>query len=1324
MNVRATIAICLLSTVWSMTLHAQPPTNGLIAHWPFSGNANDATGNGHNGTLLGGPTSTTDRFRQTGSAYLFDGVDDKIRVPHHANLNPGSAFSISVWVLSCGEHEIWKWIIAKHDQAPQVDPPFAGYSVFMNTGGNIAASHRNSGIYTQSPEIAYDGKWHHIVFSFSISASSASTYLYIDDSLIETKVNLLTGNHALNDNDLYIGWDEVDPGNYKYFPGKIDDVRLYNRLLSATEVSQLYHENNWPTLPEQEFSLSVSPQSSTTICRGDTAFVQLAGVADRFAVSPGDGVTGTLPGTIRLSPATTTTYRFQAFLYTGDAPCLDSLVESEEVTITVTDPPALNTSAIYACRGDTVTLAGATTGGTPPYRWTWTPRAGLNDSAAERPRVVVTDNIEYRVVVVDANGCRDTALVPITMLERPDATITVGGVSSDTAYFCRGTSGIALAAEGSGGNAPYRFTWSGPNLDRTDSAHVLANPAATTTYIVEVNDGAGLCEGYDTIVVVPTEAPVAKAGDDIALCAGESATLGTAMSGPLRFIWSPSDGLDNPSIAQPTANPSATTTYTLRVTDTLTGCFSEDQIEVKVSDVRVDATATSLDFGALDGCRSDSVQTLRLNNAGASDGIVTSWRSDINGLSVLGSNTNVPANGVVDVQIRFAPSASGTYNGKLILYIGPCDDSIIVDITGSKEQSSLGLDLGAIDFGNAPNCDLLPRDTIITITNSGGDATIDPAIISAPWSVISPSLPASLSAGQTLQLTLRYAPAAAGIFTDELRLPFTSGACRDTLRVALNGTVEDAALQSSMSTVDLGILDGCTSERDTAIELTNPSSFAITITSASLPAGYTLIESTPITIPAGGSRTIRVRFTPSSIGVAGGAMVLNYLPCGKSLSIDLTSEKRGVTFTMIDTLDFGELVSCTGSSSSLPLSILLNSAGTGDGSITSVAVSGAFTTDITNGTPLLDGQALNGNVTFTPTSLGASAGEIILRLEPCGIERRIVLTGISTNAEVTASGIDFGLVPSGSSRTGTVTYTNSGTTPVQIISLLPASPDVLVGASDKSIPATLLPGESINVEVTMTAGNGAIASGVNAIVDMPCDTIVLASIKIEGESSGFSQIILPTLSASPGEPVDFELSLGASSGLDNANARRFRAEVSVEPSVLVVDDATAWSIVNKRRVIVIEGEREAGADLLATVKMIATLGKVEVSDITLHSFEWLDASSAIAIDTAHGTFTLTGLCREGGVRLFDPEGEVAIKSVSPNPSRDVVEVRYSLSEPGVTRMRIVDLKGATVREVFDGMMVPGSYVVGLDVGAVASGSYYIVLETPTVRVSERVEVLR
>jgi hypothetical protein len=71
-------------------------TSGLVGFWPFCGNANDASGNGNNGTV-NGATLTTDRFGNTNSAYSFDGVNDFIEmgIPNLPIVN--NSRSISVW---------------------------------------------------------------------------------------------------------------------------------------------------------------------------------------------------------------------------------------------------------------------------------------------------------------------------------------------------------------------------------------------------------------------------------------------------------------------------------------------------------------------------------------------------------------------------------------------------------------------------------------------------------------------------------------------------------------------------------------------------------------------------------------------------------------------------------------------------------------------------------------------------------------------------------------------------------------------------------------------------------------------------------------------------------------------------------------------------------------------------------------------------------------------------------------------------------------------------------------------------------------------------
>ena len=74
------------------------PSNGLAGWWPFSGNANDVSGYGNNGTV-NGATLTTDRFGNPNAAYSFDGINDYIRCTSTGVAGSGSR-TISFWIKS------------------------------------------------------------------------------------------------------------------------------------------------------------------------------------------------------------------------------------------------------------------------------------------------------------------------------------------------------------------------------------------------------------------------------------------------------------------------------------------------------------------------------------------------------------------------------------------------------------------------------------------------------------------------------------------------------------------------------------------------------------------------------------------------------------------------------------------------------------------------------------------------------------------------------------------------------------------------------------------------------------------------------------------------------------------------------------------------------------------------------------------------------------------------------------------------------------------------------------------------------------------------
>jgi gliding motility-associated-like protein len=109
------------------------------------------------------------------------------------------------------------------------------------------------------------------------------------------------------------------------------------------------------------------------------------------------------------------------------------------------------------------------------------------------------------------------------------------------------------------------------------------------TYYLVVDGALAASMGTFTIVVTenPTLVPIGDAGSNRSICAGQSTTLGDVIPvvggvGPYTFSWSPTTNLNNPNIANPIANPTTTTTYTLSVTDSR-GCTDTDPVTVTVS---------------------------------------------------------------------------------------------------------------------------------------------------------------------------------------------------------------------------------------------------------------------------------------------------------------------------------------------------------------------------------------------------------------------------------------------------------------------------------------------------------------------------------------------------------------------------------------------------------------------------------------------------------------------------------------------------------------------------------------------------------------------
>jgi len=272
------------------------------------------------------------------------------------------------------------------------------------------------------------------------------------------------------------------------------------------------------------------------------------------------------------SPTSTTTY---ALTVTDDL----GQTDTDSVTVTVASAVVAEAgSGSTIASGRSTVLHGSASGGLPPYSYSWSPSTGLNDPNIDQPVASPTGTTTYTLTVTDDLGQTDTdtaivTVVPPVVAEAgPDKTIPSGGSSM-------------LQGSASGGLPPYSYSWSPTTgLDDPAKAQPTASPSSTTIYTLAVTDDLGQTD-TDTVIVTVVPPVVAEAGPSKTIAAGGQATLQGSVSGglpPYTYSWSPSAGLSDPNIAQPTGSPTDTTTYTLIVTDDL-GQTDADTVTVTVA---------------------------------------------------------------------------------------------------------------------------------------------------------------------------------------------------------------------------------------------------------------------------------------------------------------------------------------------------------------------------------------------------------------------------------------------------------------------------------------------------------------------------------------------------------------------------------------------------------------------------------------------------------------------------------------------------------------------------------------------------------------------
>jgi hypothetical protein len=364
--------------------------NGLVGYWPFCGNANDESGNGNHGTV-NGATLTTDRFGNAG-AYLFANTPDNILINnlHQTNI---SSYSISGWFkIDPAQFGLGGGTVLAGN-IPLSTPAGLRFSLggAHNSQWQVEDGWNTNGILGSDPNGSYNNnQWHHFVSTFSSGIGlidSSAFKIYIDGQLIPSisfQQNWPPGSGFSMGFNVYApvnnGSLPVVIGNHNgfmdNFKGALDEISIYNRALSATEVAQMYAIGN--------------PDVITYLWS-----------------------TGDTTASINVTPSQTTTY--YCTVSNGISSCTDS------VTVTVNSAP----TNFFA--QDTIAACGISSALSAPANYTYSWSTGDTTQ-----NINVTSSGWYSCTLSNAVGCTSTDSVYVSLLNaqipQNDTTVCIGSL--------------------------------------------------------------------------------------------------------------------------------------------------------------------------------------------------------------------------------------------------------------------------------------------------------------------------------------------------------------------------------------------------------------------------------------------------------------------------------------------------------------------------------------------------------------------------------------------------------------------------------------------------------------------------------------------------------------------------------------------------------------------------------------------------------------------------------------------------------------------------------------------------------------------------------
>jgi gliding motility-associated-like protein len=438
------------------------------------------------------------------------------------------------------------------------------------------------------------------------------------------------------------------------------------------------------------------------------------------------------------TPLVTTTY-------TVTVTDTNGCVDFDVITISINSIPTVNAgNDTTICIGESLVIGGSPTGPTSAT-FNWTPAGSLNNNTLPNPIATPAVTTEYIITVTDSNGCIGMDSVLVT------ANILPIIITNNDTSICFGDCAQLNATGGTG------YVWTPPGtLSNSNIFNPIACPNSNTTYIVTVTD-ANNCVDTASVSVTINPLPTILAGPDLWLCTGDSIQLNA--TGGISYLWTPSIGLNDSTIANPMANPLTSTNYIVTGFD-VNGCSSNDTILITVNDdvpiaPGTDTTICAGDSVVLGGAPTSPIGTSYIwfpNGGTINDDTLanpTVFPTITTTYYVVATNDTCTAIDSVTITINSAPTINAGVD--IDICIG---DSIQLNAIGGINY--IWQPGGLLTDSTISNPIGFPNDTtefIVFGTDLNGCSAFDSVIVNVnPLPIISAGAATSICSGDSIQL--------------------------------------------------------------------------------------------------------------------------------------------------------------------------------------------------------------------------------------------------------------------------------------------------------------------------------------------------------------------------------------------------------------------------------------------------------------------------------------------------------------------------------------------------------------------------------------------